>query len=218
MSASTSAGCRNAPTRFLPCRALIPVLPPTLESTCASSEVGTCTKLHAAPRDRRREAGEVADHAAAERHHHVVPLAPRLQNRLDHRLQALEALRCLARRHDDFGAVDSGRLQRCPQRRKVKLRHVRVGDDRRRCGQGRALRSARRLPRSGPGRSPRHSSARRAPRARSRCSRRRALSPRIGVERRDDVADDRLVRPLARGDDDVGEAIDRLALGQKLAA
>ena len=39
----------------------MPVLPPTLESTCASSVVGICTRLHAAPRDRRGEAGEVAD-------------------------------------------------------------------------------------------------------------------------------------------------------------
>jgi len=28
----------------LPCGELMPVLPPTDESTCASSEVGTCTK------------------------------------------------------------------------------------------------------------------------------------------------------------------------------
>src|SRR5690606_25716294 len=43
-SASTRLGWWNAPTRFLPAAALIAVLPPTLESTCASSVVGSCTK------------------------------------------------------------------------------------------------------------------------------------------------------------------------------
>jgi len=46
-----------------PAAKLMPVLPPTEESTCASSEVGTCTKSTAAAQDRRREAGEIADHA-----------------------------------------------------------------------------------------------------------------------------------------------------------
>ncbi len=44
VSAITSTGWWKAPSRFLPCGELMPVLPPTEESTCASSEVGTCTK------------------------------------------------------------------------------------------------------------------------------------------------------------------------------
>ena len=44
MSASTMRGWWNAPSRFLPRAVLMPVLPPTLESTWASSVVGTCTK------------------------------------------------------------------------------------------------------------------------------------------------------------------------------
>ena len=44
MSASTSRGWWKAPTRFLPWRELIPVLPPTELSTWASSVVGICTK------------------------------------------------------------------------------------------------------------------------------------------------------------------------------
>ena len=36
-------GWWKAPSRFLPCRVLIPVLPPTELSTCDSSVVGTCT-------------------------------------------------------------------------------------------------------------------------------------------------------------------------------
>src|SRR5256885_342645 len=42
---STSEGWWKAPTRFLPAATLIPVLPPTELSTCASRLVGTCTKL-----------------------------------------------------------------------------------------------------------------------------------------------------------------------------
>ena len=39
----TALGWWNAPMRFLPPGWLTPVLPPTEESTCASSVVGTCT-------------------------------------------------------------------------------------------------------------------------------------------------------------------------------
>ena len=41
---STARGWWNAPIMFLPSGWLTPVLPPTDESTCASSVVGTCTK------------------------------------------------------------------------------------------------------------------------------------------------------------------------------
>ncbi len=44
MSISTARGWWNAPTMFLPSGWLTPVLPPTDESTCASSVVGTWTK------------------------------------------------------------------------------------------------------------------------------------------------------------------------------
>ena len=54
----------------------MPVLPPTEESTCASSVVGICTKSMPAPRRCRGKAGEVADHAAAERDDQVVALDP----------------------------------------------------------------------------------------------------------------------------------------------
>ena len=40
-SATTSRGCENVPTRFLPSGRLTPVLPPIAASTCASSVVGT---------------------------------------------------------------------------------------------------------------------------------------------------------------------------------
>ena len=45
VSLTTRAGWWKAPMRFLPPGWLTPVLPPTAESTCASSVVGTCTKV-----------------------------------------------------------------------------------------------------------------------------------------------------------------------------
>ncbi len=42
-SITTPRGCQNAPTMFLPPGRLMPTLPPTELSTCASSVVGTCT-------------------------------------------------------------------------------------------------------------------------------------------------------------------------------
>mmetsp|Transcript_56720 Transcript_56720/g.130414 ORF Transcript_56720/g.130414 Transcript_56720/m.130414 type:complete len:246 (-) Transcript_56720:258-995(-) len=43
VSANTATGCQNAPMRFLPAGASMPVLPPMLESTIARTVVGTCT-------------------------------------------------------------------------------------------------------------------------------------------------------------------------------
>ncbi len=45
VSTSTPAGCQKAPTMFLPPARFTPTLPPTELSTCASSVVGTCTKV-----------------------------------------------------------------------------------------------------------------------------------------------------------------------------
>ena len=39
------AGCVKVPTRFLPAERFTPVLPPTEESTMASSDVGACTTV-----------------------------------------------------------------------------------------------------------------------------------------------------------------------------
>ena len=53
---------------------LMPVLPPTEESTWASSVVGIWMKSHAAPQDGGGKAGEVADDAAAQGDDAVAPL------------------------------------------------------------------------------------------------------------------------------------------------
>ena len=70
----------------------MPVLPPTEESTCASSVVGTCTKSSAAAHDRGGEAGEVADHAAAERDHEIAALDARREQRVADLLEACAKL------------------------------------------------------------------------------------------------------------------------------
>ena len=57
----------------------MPVLPPTELSTCASSVVGIWTKSTPRSSDRGGEAGEIADHAAAQRHQHRAALDRRAQ-------------------------------------------------------------------------------------------------------------------------------------------
>ena len=98
MSASTRRGWWKAPIRFLPRGVLMPVLPPTEESTCASSVVGICTKSTPRAHAGRGKAGEVADHAAAERDHEIAALDARVDDRFADVIEGREALGALARR------------------------------------------------------------------------------------------------------------------------
>ena len=91
VSASTRRGWWKTPTRFLPCALLMPVLPPTEESTCASSEVGICTKFMPRRTMPGGKAGEVADDAAAERDDRVAALQPRGQHAVDHLLRVRQS-------------------------------------------------------------------------------------------------------------------------------
>ena len=79
------------------CRAMVetPVLPPMLESTCASSVVGTCGR-DAAQERRRDEADHVADHAAADRDDEIAPISPDFDQPVVHRLDAAQVLPLLA--------------------------------------------------------------------------------------------------------------------------
>ena len=70
----------------------IAVLPPTLESTCASSVVGICTNVDAAFDEARGEAGEIADDAAAEGDDEIVAGDVGLQHGAEQRLQAVKLL------------------------------------------------------------------------------------------------------------------------------
>ena len=67
----TAVGSWNAPTRFLPSRVLMPVLPPTAASTIASRVVGTWTTGTPRSQLAAREAAEVGDGANAHGHDRV---------------------------------------------------------------------------------------------------------------------------------------------------
>ena len=175
-------------------------------------------EAHAAAQDGRGEAGEVADHAAAERDDEIAALEAQLEQALAQRLELAEALRRLAGRQDDRADVAAARLQRRLERGEMMARDVLVGDD------GAARRAEPRV----------DELARRAPAAPARSARRRRGSPsgtltvrtsRVAValigpprsDRRqlrgrdalDDLADDDLVRHVAAFDGDVGLRIDR---------
>ena len=76
----------------------MPVLPPTEESTWASSVVGTCTKRTPRRTIAAAKAGEIADDAAAERHDEIAALDPRREDRVADPLQRGIGFRRLARR------------------------------------------------------------------------------------------------------------------------
>ena len=123
----TARGWWNAPIMFLPSAWLIAVLPPTEESTCASSVVGTCTNGDAALVDRGGEAREIADHAAAERDDQRIAPAARAEQRVEHAVQRLPALACLAVGNDDLR--DARRLAAPSSLSEIERRHHLVGDD-----------------------------------------------------------------------------------------
>ena len=88
------------------------VLPPTELSTWASSVVGDLDEADAALVYRRREAGEIADHPAAERGDPVAAVEPQRQQPLQQVLQSGEALGLLARLQHHHVGRDAARLQR----------------------------------------------------------------------------------------------------------
>ena len=69
-------------------------------------------EAHAAAQDRRGKAGEVADHAAAERHDEIAALEAQLEQALAQGLEHAEALRRLAGLQDDGAGKEPGLLQR----------------------------------------------------------------------------------------------------------
>ena len=76
---------------FLPPGRLTPTLPPTELSTCASSVVGTMTKPQPAGERGGDEPGQVADHAAAQRHDERLPIGA-FGQQLFHRSSAAAVL------------------------------------------------------------------------------------------------------------------------------
>ena len=129
MSASTRLGWWKAPTRFLPCGVLMPVLPPTEESTCASSVVGTCTKR--TPRRTRLAAKPARSPitpppSATTRSPRSSPISSRRSHR---RASDREALGGLAGRQHHRAGMPAARGQRLLQRAEMMLGNVGVSDD-----------------------------------------------------------------------------------------
>jgi hypothetical protein len=88
-------------------------------------------EVDAALVDRRREAREVADHAAAEGCDDVAPVQLKRQQPVGHVGQSLEALGALARRHDHGQRRDPRPVQRRGQPRAVQAPDRLVADHRR---------------------------------------------------------------------------------------
>ena len=129
MSVMTASGWWKAPIRFLPWGELMPVLPPTEESTWDEQRRRNLDEVHPAPQDRRGKARKIADDAAAEGDDAVAPLDPRHQQPVAEFGQVLVALGRLARRHDDGGGADAARGKRALQRCEMCRRHVLVRHD-----------------------------------------------------------------------------------------
>ena len=108
----------------------MPVLPPTDEFDLRQQRGRHLHEIDAAAQDRRGKAGEIADHAAAERDDQIVALDPGRDQRLADLFEAGIGLRPLAFRDDDARGRDAGRGQRRFGRSSQCLRHGAVGDDR----------------------------------------------------------------------------------------
>ena len=194
-----------------------PVLPPTELSTCASSEVGICTKRMPRRIVGRGKAGEVADDAAAEGDRGGRPARSCVAMMSSQtRGKGRKALGALARRDDDGIVADAGGLEAALPA---------PADDGRRPwssvtmatrARGASCRNARPGLGKRPGADQRsHRIARRA-RPRSRCgSAQRFASGKWAFERCEDVFENDLMGDVARSDDDVGGPVDRLARRQK---
>jgi hypothetical protein len=102
-SANTAEGWWKAPTRFLPCARSTAVLPPTEESTIASSVVGNCTKR--TPR--------IQQAAAKPARSPTTP--PPSASTVTSRLAPASASACIAspKRASDFSCSPAGMMKEC---------------------------------------------------------------------------------------------------------
>src|SRR5262249_14408156 len=71
----------------------------------------------------------IADHAAAERHHHVVAANSRGDDRLAQLHEGLVRLRCFARPDSDRRGHYAGRGEACVKLSAIERGRIRVGDD-----------------------------------------------------------------------------------------
>ena len=107
--------------RFLPCGELMPVLPPTEESTWASSEVGIWTKSMPRRVIGGGKAGEIADDAAAEREDDVAALEPGLEQAFDDLVRAGRWIWSTSPLGTTMAAVlEAGRVERAGEARQLR--------------------------------------------------------------------------------------------------
>ncbi len=106
----------------------MPVLPPTDESTCASSVVGICTNRIPRMIDRCGETCHVADDAAAERHDEALAVGTALDQRVENSRHGTPVLVGLAvGQNDRQDLADSG--ERMAHSLRIEAFHRGTGDE-----------------------------------------------------------------------------------------
>ena len=185
-------------------------------------------EVEAAPHAGRGIAGEIADHAAAERDHQIAALDARRDDRLAHGFEGRVVLGALAWRHDDGRTFNAGRLQRAPRPPPDDAwpRSASVTIATLAAGRSALMRSPsdRDQPAADDDVVGARRPARPAPRSvhRERSGAVMAVSsaatgmPRCLASAGDDFVDDGVVRLVARLHRDVGQRIDRLAQRQQV--
>ena len=87
--------------------------------------------VDAAHVERRRQTGQITDHAAAEGDDQVAPVQTEVQQAVDHPLKFSERLRTLAGRNGQQPGADAGGLKRGQRRWTMQQRHGLICDDHR---------------------------------------------------------------------------------------
>ena len=80
-------------------------------------------EIHAAPGNRGGKAGQIADDAAAQRDDQVAAFEPGREDAFDRLAEEGPGLGALARRQDDLGMAQPGRIERFEQPRQLRLGH-----------------------------------------------------------------------------------------------
>ena len=115
----------------MPCGELMPVLPPTEEFDLRQQRGRHLHEIDAAAQDRGRKAGEIADHAAAERDDEIVALDLRGDQGLADLFEAGIGLGDLAFLDHDARGRNAGRSERRFGRLEPVFCDGAIGDDRR---------------------------------------------------------------------------------------
>ena len=115
--------------QVLAVRVLMPVLPPTERIDLGQQGGRHLDEVDAAQQRRGGKAGEVADHAAAQRHQRGLAVGPLVEQRVHQPAEGRELLAALACRHGDERCRDAGLVERGGEARAIERRHGLVGHD-----------------------------------------------------------------------------------------